>query len=319
MAQDRQGNWSEPTIVKLHVTPPLWKTWWALMLYVVFAALIVAAYLKYQREKLAAAKQQNRLLAVENDLELTGAVQSGFLPQDSMLVREEFALLGYYKPAESCSGDWWWHEMQADGRCSLLVGDVTGHGPGPAMVTAAVATAYRVQSRYTASMAERLKVLNDEVLKVSKGKYQMTLTAFTVDVQTGAYEIHSAGGLPVMSHEAQGSNVKSIPCRGTPLGTEEPVIGRHTGELKPGDRVLLYTDGIPEIEMANGRQIGMRRFAKLLGETSTIAIPLASKHIVTSAETHLEANPQDDDWTFVIFEWNGAGQGFTKLPTTPAE
>jgi serine phosphatase RsbU (regulator of sigma subunit) len=190
-------------------------------------------------------------------------------------------ILGFYRPAESCSGDWWWFEQEADGRYAILVGDVTGHGPGPAMVTAAVATAYRVQSLAGGDIEERLHVINSEVLRVSRGKYQMTLTAIVVDIVSGEYTIYSA---------------------------EDVLIGTKTGTLSPGARVILYTDGIPETDMANGKQLGMRRFAKLFGDTMEMALPLASRHLVDVGDMHREERPQDDDWTFVIAQWRGPGE-----------
>ena len=154
-------------------------------------------------------------------------------------------------------------------------------------------------------MDSRLRVLNDEVLRVSGGKYQMTLTAFTIDTFTGEFEIHSAGGLPVMKHEQANAKANSLPCRGTPLGTEELVIGNLKGQLNPGSRVIVFTDGIPEIDMPNGRQIGMRRFASLFADSHADAVPLATRKIVQTAEKYLEDRPQDDDWTFVILDWQG--------------
>jgi ligand-binding sensor domain-containing protein/serine phosphatase RsbU (regulator of sigma subunit) len=306
MARERGGEWSPVRSLKLDVAPPLWKTWWAGLIYLTVIALVVVAYLRYQRQKLYSLEQEAKANKAENDLELTGAVQMGFLPRESSVSTESFGLLGYYRPAESCSGDWWWHEKQPDGRHTVLVGDVTGHGPGPAMVTAAVATAYRVQSlAHNSTMDSRLRVLNDEVLRVSGGKYQMTLTAFTIDTFTGEFEIHSAGGLPVMKHEQANAKANSLPCRGTPLGTEELVIGNLKGQLNPGSRVIVFTDGIPEIDMPNGRQIGMRRFASLFADSHADAVPLATRKIVQTAEKYLEDRPQDDDWTFVILDWQG--------------
>ena len=58
-------------------------------------------------------------------------------------------------------------------------------------------------------------------------------------------------------------------CAGAPLGTEEFETGRLDGQLEPTERILLYTDGIPEIALPNGNVLGMRRFAQLYEKTRT--------------------------------------------------
>jgi serine phosphatase RsbU (regulator of sigma subunit) len=54
-------------------------------------------------------------------------------------------LVGFYRGAEKCSGDWWWYEHISQDKLWVIVADVTGHGAGPAMLTAAVAMGIWVQ------------------------------------------------------------------------------------------------------------------------------------------------------------------------------
>src|SRR5690606_2801400 len=96
------------------------------------------------RERLRRVEREGRLALVEQELQLTGAVQSGFLPDNNEISTGNAQIVGFYKPADTCSGDWWWHAQLGPTRHLVMVGDVTGHGPGPAMVTAAVATAFHV-------------------------------------------------------------------------------------------------------------------------------------------------------------------------------
>src|SRR5690606_11697771 len=132
-----------------------------------------------QQQKLAKLASDHQLAAVTKDLELTGAVQIGFLPREPAFQLGNVAVQGYYRPAGTCSGDWWWHEEIGPSRSVIVVGDVTGHGPGPAMVTAAVATAFRVTRDLP--IGERIRILSEQVLRVSEGKYLMTFSALVVD------------------------------------------------------------------------------------------------------------------------------------------
>lgn len=311
-AANRHGVWGKDTAsIAVHVGVPPWRTWWAYAIYGLILAVIILAYALYQRQKLRAARQelrlaeqQNRITTIENDIALTGAVQTGFLPKANAYASGRFRLLGFYRPADTCSGDWWWYEPhKQSGRHEILVGDVTGHGPGPAMVTAAAATAFRVQNRATQSgVLDRLAVLNEEVLRVGEGKYQMTMSAVEIDDNSGHFVFYSAGGLPVMCLPQQG-RAKVVACRGTPLGTEEFLTGQIDGVMEPGSRMMLYTDGLTEITIQPGRLLGMRRLARIFEGTRGLPLDEAAHSIVTQLDAAAAGRPQDDDWTFTLVDW----------------
>ncbi|HEX4416944.1 MAG TPA: two-component regulator propeller domain-containing protein [Kofleriaceae bacterium] len=313
-AANRHGVWNETAIaLKLAVTPPLWRTWRA---YVVYLMLLAgAAYLLYslQRQRVLRAEREGRLAVVERDLELTGAVQSGFLPEHNEISTSRVQLFGLYRPADACGGDWWWHEPLSGGRHVVMVGDVTGHGPGPAMVTAAVATAFRVlMDNGLDDVRHGLEMLNREVLRVAKGKYHMTMAALELEESTGWWVFHSAGAPPILSLNQNGKHKVHF-CAGAPLGTEIGFeTGRIEGQFEPFDRILLYTDGIPEIAAANGNVFGMRRFAQLFERTRAQSLRDSADTILLHADEIIKGQPQVDDWTFAIVEWTPGQITMTK-------
>ncbi|MBA3541565.1 MAG: SpoIIE family protein phosphatase [Deltaproteobacteria bacterium] len=304
-ASNRHGVWNETGIaLKLAVAPPLWRTWPAYGLYALVLVGAVILVFRLQRQRVRRAEREGRLAVVERDLELTGAVQTGFLPEHNEINTAQFQLCGYYKPADACGGDWWWHEMLLGGRHIVMVGDVTGHGPGPAMVTAAVATAFHVLIENGLNdVEEGLELLNRQVLRVGKGKYHMTMAVLELEEATGEWVMYSAGAPPILSLGAKGKHRVHF-CAGSPLGTETGFeIGRVEGKLEKADRILIYTDGIPEIELANGNTIGMRRFAQEYERTRQQNLQEASATIRTFAAKTLAGQPQGDDWTFTMIEW----------------
>lgn len=305
-AANRHGAWGDEAVaIQIQVAQPPWKTWWAYTLYGLAVVGVILAFLRYQARKVESLRQANRLQAVEQDLALTGAVQAGFLPRSNQINGSVFRLYGFYRPADRASGDWWWYE-ESPNKISILVGDVTGHGPGPAMVTAAAATAFRIQAKSTnLSLAERLNVLNEEVLRVGNGNYQMTMSAVELDGRTGRFVYHSAGGQPIMRLRNDGKP-RLLPCPGTPLGTEAFNLGRVEGSMQPGERMLIYTDGIPELQLSNGRLLGMRRFSMICERTHGLPLDHATQQIVLAADVLRQNIPQEDDWTFALIEWLGS-------------
>jgi serine phosphatase RsbU (regulator of sigma subunit) len=172
------------------------------------------------------------------------------------------------------------------------------------MVTAAVATAFRVLiENGLDDVQHALQMLNREVLRVAKGKYHMTMAALELDEATGWWILHSAGAPPILSLGQNGKHKVHF-CAGAPLGTESGFeTGRVEGKLEPADRILMYTDGIPELALPNGNVFGMRRFAQLYERTRAQTLRDAAGTILLHADESLGGQPQLDDWTFTMIEW----------------
>lgn len=305
-ASNRHGVWNETGIaLRFRVTPPWWRTWPAYVAYLVILATAAFLLIRLQRQRVLRAEREGRLAVVERDLELTGAVQTGFLPEHNEITTQHLQLFGFYRPADACSGDWWWYEPLSGGRHLIMVGDVTGHGPGPAMVTAAVATAFRVIIEDGLDdIVVALERLNREVLRVAKGKYHMTMAVLELDEATGRWILHSAGAPPILSLNINGKHRVHF-CPGSPLGTETGFqTGRAEGQLEPSERILIYTDGIPEITLPNGNVMGMRRFAQQYELTRGQRLRDAAASILMHADQTRGNQPQTDDWTFTMIEWN---------------
>ncbi len=307
-AADSAGTFPEAGEVQLaiHQDPPPWKTWWAYSIYAALVLGALAVYTRIQSWRLEQLRRQNRLEAVERDLELTGAVQTGFLPRTPLYEGASLRLRGFYRPADVCSGDWWYHASTGRGAYNVLVGDVTGHGPGPAMVTAAAATAFRVhEEKNNDDVKTMLRAINQQVLAVSGGQYQMTMTVVQLDEATGTFRSYSAGGLPAIRISRGGGRAKLYPCRGTPLGSEDFEVGMIEGNLEPGDRLFLFTDGLPELNLPNDKMLGMRGFTRILEKSREQDLIGAVEQIISEADALRGEQTQDDDWTFAILEWNG--------------
>jgi ligand-binding sensor domain-containing protein/serine phosphatase RsbU (regulator of sigma subunit) len=312
MGSNRHGTWNEEGAkLAIHVNPPPWRTWWAYALYAVIVAGIVFAYVRYNEQRVQRLRQAARLQTVEKDLELASAVQTWFLPEDPVVASERFRLLGYFRPADQCSGDWWWYEKLPDGSYWVVVGDVTGHGAGPAVLTAAVATALRIQKSaaqrpaggmpLALSVPNRLEDVSNEILDVCAGKYHMTMTSVVIDETRRRLHFYGTGGLPMLALKPDGK-VKSIGAPGTPLGVTPFKLGEVEVEMAAGDRILIMTDGIPETVTKNGRMFGMRRCQELLERTRGMSLEDSSKLIEAEVDAS-RRGAQDDDMTFVLIDW----------------
>ncbi len=306
-ARNRHGVQSDPIALSLSVAPPLWRSWYALAAYGAILLGIILGVWRYQKVRIDRLRKLARLATVEREFEVTAAVQSWFLPETAMYSDPGCDLVGFYRGAEKCSGDWWWYEHVSRDKLWVIVADVTGHGAGPAMLTAAVAMGIWVQqSEHHASSDEevvaRLMRVNREVLARCKGKATMTMTALLLDQNTGDVIVYSLGGLPALLIERQGKHTV-IGSSGTPLGSVQNLeVGMRTTRMSSGDRLIITTDGIIETTLGGGRPLGFRRFVNVLREVRGIPIGQAVQKIVNDVDVARASQPQEDDFTFCMLE-----------------
>ena len=305
-ARNRHGVQSEPIALSLSVAPPLWRSWYALAAYGVILLGIIVGIWRYQKVRIDRLRKLARLATVEREFEVTAAVQSWFLPETAMYSDLGCDLVGFYRGAEKCSGDWWWYEHVSEHKLWVIVADVTGHGAGPAMLTAAVAMGIWVQQSGLQSSDEevvnRLMRVNREVLARCKGKATMTMTACLLDQNTGEVIVYSLGGLPALLIEQHGKHTV-IGSSGTPLGSVQNLeVGTRTTRMNAGDRLIITTDGIIETTLASGRPLGFRRFVNVLRDVRGIPIGQAVQKIVSDVDVARSSQPQEDDFTFCMLE-----------------
>ncbi len=302
-ARNRHGLVSDPIEMSIAVAPPLWRTWWAYAAYALTGlGLVFWAYWTH-RARIDRLEKQAKLAAAEREFEVTAAVQSWFLPDEFVHSARGCDLKGFYRAADKCSGDWWWYEEIGGGRLWLTVGDVTGHGSGPAMVTAAVAMGLRVQPNSTEEdVIDRLARLNLEILGSCKRKAMMSMTAVMLDQDSGETVVHGLGGLPAFVVRADGTHAV-VGAAGNPLGSfAELDVGRQTTRLDPGDRLVITTDGIIETDTGRGRQLGFRRFVALLHDARALPLDAAVDWIVQEVDARRAGHAQQDDFTFCVVE-----------------
>jgi signal transduction histidine kinase/DNA-binding response OmpR family regulator len=218
----------------------------------------------------------------------------------------------YYRPAESTGGDWLaYHFERHSNRLYILIGDVTGHGMSAALVTVAGAGAFKGAIGgikvlgQEHSMLDCLKfianAMNEAVLdagqKISKS---MTMAFVCLDLETGAGVYLNAGHshLSILSEKGVDYCVKG----GDPLGHHEsPDYGNKGFQLKEGDAIFLYTDGLFENRGPNGEALSQRQLKKILSENNQPET--IKREIISTCELLWKDNSPEDDCTFLLVKW----------------
>jgi serine phosphatase RsbU (regulator of sigma subunit) len=123
--------------------------------------------------------------------------------------------------------------------------------------------------------------------------------------QGGDVPYFNAGHLPALLHRGDGT-LQELTSTG-PLLTPAPWAagiprGAATKSLHPGDRLLLYTDGLVETQDPAGREFGFEDLKRTFLETRSLSIAQALDHLLRRLDEHRAGRPLEDDVTLVLVE-----------------
>ena len=184
-------------------------------------------------------------LRTEHELLAARAVQQALYPKSDPRLKG-FEICGITHPASLTSGDYYDYISTRDGGLVIVVGDVSGHGLGPALEMVETRAALRTILHYETDIGEALRRLN-QVLEsdLPEGMF-VTLFAVRLDPERRSMVYTSAG------HQAnilfQSDEVSRLDSTGTVLGIfeESPYPTAAEIQLQSGDMIVLATDGIME-------------------------------------------------------------------------
>jgi PAS domain S-box-containing protein len=215
--------------------------------------------------KSAMAKQQKdaqERQRIEQELHVARLIQQTLLPK-SLPAIPGYDVAAYYQPAREVGGDFYDLLELPDGQLGLIVGDVSGKGVPAAIVMAITRTMLHAAYRL-GSPGEILEQVNNTLYPDIPPNMFVTCLAALLDSRTGRLQYANAGhDLPYLRHA---DRVGELRATGMPLGLM-PDMSYEQKEiiLKPGDSVLLYSDGLVEAHDPRREMFGTPRMEGFVG------------------------------------------------------
>ena len=217
----------------------------------------------------------------------------GTVPDDP-----RFLVAALMKTATEVGGDYYDFSTSEGGALTVAVGDATGHGATAAtMVTV-------IKSLFTAadddsSPAAFLDSAARTIRRMRLGRRNMALTL--ARLEDGAAVIASAGMPPVLLHRATEPAISEVAFEALPLGR---LVGdayeERRLELASGDTLLFMTDGLPELQNADGEIMGYERVLEIFHRCAEDDPESIVACLEGEAYDWLGGRPAEDDFTFVV-------------------
>ncbi|MBO9606265.1 MAG: serine/threonine-protein phosphatase [Paenibacillaceae bacterium] len=208
---------------------------------------------------------------LQEELALAYRVQRHLLPPRTH-VCGPFRIACVSTPAGEVGGDVYDVQPLDEGRCAVMIGDVSGKGLPAALVTSAVITLFRTAALGGASPADMMAQLNRELTEALGGDMMVTLGIGVLDSGAASIRYASAGHLApytVFAGTAVMHEFHSLPLG---IDPDEPYAER-TIALRPGEQFVLVTDGIVEAGNAAGEMFGFDGLEAVLRRLDPAAAP----------------------------------------------
>ena len=277
--------------------------------YVVRVSVFVAAAVFIS--SLNEGRLRAELAARASDLEMRIArqVQQKLFPADVPHV-PGFDIFGVSSPAGATGGDYFDYFPLPDGRLGLVVGDVSGHGLGPALLMSATRAYLRAVALSHADLSTTLALTNRLLCQDTGSRQFVALLFASLEPHSRSF-VYAAAGQGGYLLDASGE-VTRLDTTSPPIGIDPdltypcaaPVV------LEPGQAVLVFTDGIVEAVSPEGTFFGIDRVLEVARAARGRTAAEMARALCQAVHDFSQHRPQRDDITVVVIKARPAEEAY---------
>ena len=238
---------------------------------------------------------------LEEELEIARRIQQDMLPQQ-FPVDGWFRAMGSSIPSHLVGGDYFdLHKISDDMWC-MVVADASGKGVGPAIFASILQGAFLAAPPDPERMAGLITTLNKYVCERAQGERYATLF-YALLRSDGTLSWVNAGHCTPIVVKPDGRSAL-IDANGVPVGLiEDSEYVVQSAKLDPGDKIVVYSDGLTDAQDLDGKFFGARRVRKLVQENALLDCAGLHKALIDAAEQHTDGTFAADDITVLVVEY----------------
>lgn len=259
---------------------------------------LFAGFIRDATERHARLDAERALLITNEELRLAHEIQQRFFPTVAPAV-PGFDIAGASRAAVQASGDYFDYLSMTDGQLALVIGDVSGHGLGPALLMSQTRACLRTLLLLTQDVSDLLTRLNAFLAADCGAERFVTLFLARVDPQERKM-IYASGGHQSYLLRA-GGRVEILVATGIPLGIMPcPIPAAPELWLQPGDLLLMVTDGMEETVSPDGCELGRGRILEVAQANRHRSASEIVTALFSAASDFAAGGVQQDDITAVV-------------------
>lgn len=238
----------------------------------------------------------------KRELALAGKIQLSILPRELPALKG-WQLSAALQPARETSGDFYDVRRLSNGQIAIVIADVVDKGAGAALFMALCCTLLRT---YALEFPEQpdlvMHSVNRRLITDVESNEFVTVFYGVLDPATGTFTYCNAGHNPPYFIRPNAEiGLQKLPRTGMPLGiVEKETWARAAVQFNPGDRLVLYTDGVIDAENARGEFFGVDRFVNAMQASASRSAEEMIQSISAEVQTFVGQAKRFDDIALVI-------------------
>ncbi len=259
---------------------------------------------RYMENLTAATAEKERIVA---ELSLANTIQMNSIPNDfpAFPDRTEFDIYASMDPAKDVGGDFYNFFPIDEDHLAIVIGDVSGKGIPAALFMMVTNILISDRTRMGGSPAEILAYVNDDLCKHNKADMFVTVWLGILELSTGKLVAANAGHeYPILAQNGTFALLQDK--HGFVVGGMDGMRYRNYElTLAPGDKLFLYTDGLPEATDADERMFGTERVLAALNGAKDASAQEILQAVHAAVNDFVKDAEQFDDLTMLCLDYRG--------------
>lgn len=239
---------------------------------------------------------------IEKELALAASIQQKIIPIELPII-PGYELAGINIPSREVGGDYYDCFDLGEGKYALIIADVAGKGISAALLVNTLNAALYSYLEFNLPLTDLADKLNKLIYKSSPPDKYITFFIAVLESKTGKLDILNAGHNPALLLRKDGT-LEQIEAGGIGLGMLDlgiPYSGQNL-TINSGDKLFLYTDGIPEAMNNKEEEYSDERMIDFFKQNSGLLTDEFIRSIVEDVKSHVGEAEQSDDITSMILK-----------------
>ena len=262
--------------------------------------------IRYAIERSRRHLAEEALRDASEEFRVAKEIQQRLYPTQSPVL-PGFDIAGALFPAKATAGDYFDYVPMLDGCLGVVVGDVSSHGMGPALLMSETRACLRALALASGDVGEILTRMNHMLTADTDDFYFVTLALARIDPRTRELVYGSAGQRSYLMHPDE--NVTVLDSTSLPLGVNAETIVPALEPLKllAGDILILFTDGVVEAESTHRVRFGVGRTLEAIRSQREKPAREIIDNLHGQIDEFCRHQPQRDDISIVVVKVTGDG------------
>jgi sigma-B regulation protein RsbU (phosphoserine phosphatase) len=245
---------------------------------------------------------------IEKDLEVAATIQKSLIPAFSPNLGA-IRIAWIFEPCAQVGGDLFNFFLSDEDLISFYMLDACGHGVSAALIAAAASQSLHSANELNINSPQTVLNGLDRVFPFERFDSYFTISYATIDVARGQLAYSNAGHPPPILQHADG-NLEVLRHHGPVIGIGSgATFSQEEKKLMPGDKLILYTDGILDHQNPSGELFGQKRLLKSLQQHKDAPLQQTTQLIKNRLYEFSNSENSEDDITLMMIEYVGNESG----------